>query len=146
MNIVFLVAIGLVVWFMSVARSANRLYVQLQAPRNVRFNAGRIEWEQPVKVNNPSPTAISLQAIDLDVLYKGTIIGRANLVGNTTFNTGDTIVVAKAFVGTQEIITVLPAILSNIVSVKLDFVGSIKAYGFNVPVSESYTLNLPKVF
>ena len=145
MNFGILILVGVVIWVLSLGRTANRLLVSAGIPQNIRINLGRIEWNQPFRINNPTPTAVSFQAIDIDVRYRGTTLGRGNLISNTTLNPGDTTVTVKVALDNAAVLAALPQIAFGLINAKLDFVGSVKAYGVNLPVNTSYQINLPRV-
>lgn len=145
MNIGIIVLIGAVVWALSLGRTANRLGVIAGIPQNVRINLGAIEWNQPFRINNPTPTPISFQAIDIDVQYRGIVLGRGNLISNTSLKPGDTNVVVRVALDNAAVLRALPNIALGLINAKLDFVGSVKAYGVNFPVKTSYAVNLPRL-
>lgn len=144
MNLVILAIIGVLIFFLSAKRAAIRLAIQPQTPRNIRLENGRIAWIQPILVNNPTPTPIALQGIDLDVRYNGQRIGRANFIGSALFRSGDTVLNTNVFLLVSDTISVIPAAVRS-GTIKLDFVGVIRTYGVNLPIDFEYGLTLPKL-
>lgn len=145
------VSIGVLLWvayfFYRRILAVQRLQINVDLPSDFRKENGFIVFSQRLMVNNASTVELDISTVNIDVYSSGYFVGKASLPQSQTIVANSTsVIVAKVTCSMTDILTAVGYTISDLIKknkLKLDFEGTIGAYGFSAPIKQSTNLEIP---
>ena len=151
LNLIGYVVLGLLFsigWFFyRRVMAVKRLQVNVDLPNGFKQENGFIVFTQNLLVNNASNVDLQVSNINMDVYSSGYFVGKASLPEPQTIGANTISVVSvKVTCSISDLLTSLGVSIQKLVTtkkIKLSFEGTIGAYGFTAPVSQSSEIEVP---
>ncbi len=151
LNLIGYVVLGLllsIAWFFyRRIMAVKRLQTNVDFPNDFRRENKYIVFTQNLLVNNASNVDLQVSNVNLDVYSSGYFVGKASLpqpqtIGENTIS----VVSVKVTCSISDLLTSLGVSIQKLITtkkLKLNFEGTIGAYGFTAPVSQSKEIEVP---
>lgn len=147
----FFVGGGILLWiayfFYRRILALQRLQIIADLPSDFRKENGFIVFSQRLMVNNASTVDLDISTANIDLYSSGYFIGKASLPQPQTIAANSTsVIVSNVSCSISDILTSLGYSIGDLISknkLKLQFEGTVGAYGFTAPINQSTTLEIP---
>lgn len=145
--IIIAVVLIILLYAVNKVNTAKQLEFTVGIPKNFSLKGGNISFDLPIKAHNVSSGSVRIKSLDFDVLSAGKFLGKAIMSQPTTVvPNGDTVLPVNVSVSYFDLLTAASSIISwfkgGKVNLTLD--GLVYAEGFQVPVKQSFDLDVPK--
>ncbi|GAB3282377.1 hypothetical protein GCM10027347_58640 [Larkinella harenae] len=145
--IILAIVVILILFIMNKVNTAKQLEFTIGVPKNFSLKGGNISFDLPIKARNVSSGSVRIKSLDFDVLSAGKFLGKA-IMGTATTVTpnGDTILPVSVSISYFDLLTAAGSIFNwfKAGKVNLSLDGLVYAEGFQVPVRQSFDMDVPK--
>lgn len=150
-KLMFGVGVGILLWvayfFYRRILAVQRLQINVDLPSEFRKENGFIVFSQRLMVNNASTVDLDLSTVNIDVYSSGYFVGKASLPQSQKIAANSTsVLVAKVTCSITDILSAIGYTISDLIvknKLRLDFEGTVGAYGFTAPIKQSTNLEIP---
>lgn len=146
--IILIIVIAVAAYYGRIYLAANNLTFGAGSASKLRFQKGFVSWEQIINVTNGESVAIPITSANVQPVFNKTAIGKTILKGSQTIaarnTTGLIFTVVIPYTDFISIGFSIQDILKD-KNLTIELQGSVRAVGLNVPLKESYFIDLKNI-
>lgn len=148
-HLIIAIVVAVAAYYARVIFAAKRLLFSVGSIRSLKISQGIISWRQIIRVTNGENVAIPITSANIENRINRTPIGKTILVNAQT--------IAARSTSNLELDVVIP--ISDLINlgfeiyntiktgtVSFQLAGNVRALGFNIPIDQSFNLNLKQLF
>jgi LEA14-like dessication related protein len=145
--IILVIVLIIALYILNKVSTARQLEFTVGLPQHFSLQGGNISFDLPLKAQNVSSGSINVKSADFDVMSAGKFLGKALITSPQTITpNGATILIVKVNISYFDLLTAAGSLINQFKGGKVGLLidGLIYAEGFQVPLKQSFDIDLPK--
>lgn len=148
--IILAIVVLIMLYVLSKTQAAQRLKVTVGVPdpKEISGKGGALSFILPIRIQNPTGTAIRLKGVDFDVNSAGKYLGNALLTQSVSLAANQTTtLLVRVTLSYLDLLAAAGSILNIFKGGKanLELDGTIYAEGFQLPYKTNFDFDIPKL-